>query len=77
MLGRWQLHAGTAGLRQADSDGLLGRSRAVLAFADMVHFLAYEFACLGARRLAFALVLLGAFERFLVGHVLSFSDRDK
>src|SRR5438552_10237357 len=33
----------------------------------MVHFLAYEFACLRARRLAFALVLLGAFERFLVG----------
>src|SRR5207247_1484444 len=35
---RPHLHAGPARLREADGDGLLGRTRPVLAFADMMEF---------------------------------------
>src|SRR6185369_16504983 len=67
-LGRPELHSGAAGLREADRDRLLGRAGAVLAFPDVLHLLADELAGLRARRLAFALVLLGALESFLLWH---------
>src|SRR6185436_1401363 len=39
---RAQRDAGATRLRQADRDRLLGRARAVLALADVVHLLAHE-----------------------------------
>src|SRR5437667_457979 len=57
-----------ARLGQADRDGLFGGSRAVLAFADVVHFLADKFTGLGRWGLAFAFIPGGAFERFFLGH---------
>src|SRR5437868_2436143 len=44
LLRRLQIDASPPRLRQADRDRLLGRPRAMLAFADMVHFLADELA---------------------------------
>lgn len=38
------------------------------AFTDVLHLLANEFACLGARRLALALVLTGALHRLSFRH---------
>src|SRR6185369_1301263 len=52
----WELNAGLARFGQPDRDRLLGRSRSVLAAADVIHFLADELASLGRRRLAFAFV---------------------
>lgn len=43
-----QLNPGATSFRQSNRNGLLSRSRAVLAFADVVHFFAYKFASLGA-----------------------------
>jgi hypothetical protein len=40
----------------------------VLAFANVMNFLANEFSRLCGWRLAFALIAAGAFERFLLGH---------
>jgi len=65
---RWQIDTGTPRLRQADRDGLLGRASAVLALADVVHFLVDEFAGLCARRLAFALVAPGALDGLSFWH---------
>src|SRR5258708_14944094 len=66
---RRQLHAGAARLRQPDGDGLLRRSRAVLAFTDVVELLWYEFTGLSGRGLAFPLVLSGLPDWFLFRHV--------
>jgi len=41
----------------------------MLAFTDVMHLLADEFARLRARRLAGTLVCTGAFDRFLLGHI--------
>src|SRR2546423_893471 len=49
-----QGNAGPARLRKPDGDRLLGRARAVLAFADVVDLLAHEFTGDGARRLSLA-----------------------
>src|SRR5437763_12029834 len=57
-LRRRQIDARLPRLRQADRDRLLRRLRAVLALADVVHFLAYELATL--RRGGFALLLVAA-----------------
>jgi len=51
-----ELDAGPPCLRQADSDGLLRGSRAVLPFSNVMHFLADEFAGLRRGRLAGRLV---------------------
>jgi hypothetical protein len=40
----------------------------MLALAYVVHFLAHEFAGLGAWRLSFSLVLLSTLQGLLVGH---------
>src|SRR6185437_94275 len=63
------VHAGAARLRQPDRDRLFGRTRAMLALAYVVDFLAHELASLGAGGFAFALVLLRTRDRFLVRHV--------
>ena len=40
----------------------------MLSFANMFHFLSYEFACLRRRRFAFARILLRPFDCFLFWH---------
>ena len=40
----------------------------MFALADVFHFLAHEFACLGGRRFAFAFVLAGSFNYFVFWH---------
>src|SRR5262249_35593204 len=67
-LGRPELHAGPACLRQPDRDRLLGRPSAVLALADVVHLLANELACLRGRCLTLAPISLGALDGFLLRH---------
>src|SRR5207302_9950272 len=67
-LGRRQVDARTARLRQADRDRLRGRAGAMLALADVLDLLAHELAGLRAGRLALALVALRAFDGFLFGH---------
>src|SRR5262252_5044841 len=68
-LGGWlERHAGAASLGQADGDRLLGRPRAVLALADVMHFLPNELA--GGRGGAFPLpqIFLCSLQRLLLGH---------
>ena len=68
LLGRTQLHAGATGFGQSDGNRLFRRSRSMFAFANMVHFLAHEFACLCRRRFTLPLVLRGPFECFFFRH---------
>src|SRR5258706_6882289 len=78
LLRRLDRHAGAARLRQADRDRLLRRARAVLAFADVLHFLADEFAGLRAGGFPGPAVLAGPLESFLVGHGrLLFTENEK
>src|SRR5258708_766002 len=65
---RRQLDAGAASLGEPDGDRLFRRAGAMLAFADVFHRLANEFARLGCRRLAFPFVLAGTFDGLLLGH---------
>lgn len=65
---RRQFHPGTPRFRKADRDRLFRRARTVLAFADVIHFLADKFARLGRRRFSFALVFAGPFHRFFFWH---------
>src|SRR5215471_8369571 len=67
-LRRRKVDTGAPRFRQADRDGLLGRTSAVLSLADVIHFLVDEFAGLCARRLAFSLVAPGAFDGLSFGH---------
>src|SRR4051812_37296201 len=53
---RRQLDTGAARLGKADGDRLPRRARAVLAFADVIHLLANELPCVGARGLSLAFV---------------------
>ena len=55
LLGRRQVHACASCLRQSDRDRLPGRSRAVLALADVMNLLADEFSSLCGRRLPWRL----------------------
>src|SRR5207244_1800400 len=55
-------------LGQSDGDGLLWRSGTMLAAADLVDLLTHEFARLGRRRLAGALVLTGLLDCSLLRH---------
>ena len=57
-----------ARLRQPDRDGLLGRACAMLAFANVMDFLADELARLGRRRLALLLVAPCSRDGVLVRH---------
>lgn len=67
---RWELHTSASRLGEANRDGLLRRSGAVLTVADVLHLLAHELTGLRARRLPFALVLARAFDRFSFRHHL-------
>src|SRR5437763_17201222 len=68
---RTQLHAGPPRLGQPDRNRLLGRTRSVLAFADVMHLFANEFARLRARRLSLPLVAPCAPQRALLRHLSS------
>jgi hypothetical protein len=69
---RWrQIDAGTSCLREANRNGLLRRSRAMLAAPDFVYLLADEFPCLGCRRFAFALGLPCLLYCLLLRHLWS------
>src|SRR5439155_567808 len=65
-------HARAARLGQADRDRLLGASRAVLSFADVVHLLLHELARRRARALTFAKIALCAPDGALFWHGVSF-----
>jgi hypothetical protein len=65
---RGQFHAGPTRLGKPDGDGLLGGAGAMLAFTDVVHFLAHEFTGLRGGRLAFLLSLMGAFQSLRFRH---------
>jgi hypothetical protein len=69
---RFEFHSGSARLGEADGNGLLRRASAMLAFADVVHLFADEFACLSGRGVAFALVFPCSFERGFFWHFDSF-----
>ncbi len=43
---RLQIDSGPSRFGQADGDGLLGRTSAMLSFSNVVHLLADELACL-------------------------------
>jgi hypothetical protein len=66
--GRRELHAGAACLRQTDGDRLLRGARAVLAFANVLHFLSHEFPRLGRGAFALASVAAGSFNGLSVRH---------
>ena len=66
--GRSQLDARTTRLREADGDRLLRRACAVLALANVMNLLPYDFPRLRWWRVAIALVLLGALQRFSIRH---------
>jgi hypothetical protein len=55
-LGQRQPNASAPRFRESDRDRLLRRSSAMFAFANMMHFLAYEFSGLRARRFPFSSV---------------------
>src|SRR5947207_1550751 len=76
LLWRRKVDAGSSRLGQSDGDRLLGGSRAVLAFADVVHLFADELAGLRRRRLAFALVTLCSFQCFFLWHDVVLSNEE-
>src|SRR5207253_3152549 len=65
---RRQIYARAPCLRQTDGDRLLGRTRSMLAFADVVHFLAHKLTGLCRGRLPLALILPRPLERFSLWH---------
>src|SRR3954467_8256974 len=65
-------HAGAARLGQADGDGLLGATRAVLALANFVEFLAHDLARHGAGGLSLPRLAAHALESAFFGHRVSF-----
>jgi hypothetical protein len=65
---RFELHPCAPGFREADRDGLLGRSRTMLTFSHMVHFLTHEFSSLRARRFSLAGIRTSAFDGFVFRH---------
>jgi hypothetical protein len=67
-LRRRQFYSRPPRLREADSNGLLWRARAVLAFSNMFHFFAHKLARLRAGRLTFTSVLVRAFDCVLFWH---------
>jgi len=63
-----EFHSRAAGFRKSDRDGLFGGGCSMLAFADVMHFLAYEFSRLRTGRFPFPCILAGAFDCFSLGH---------
>src|SRR5207244_2940068 len=68
LLRRRQIDTGAPCLRQTDGDGLLGRTRSMLAFADVMHLLAHKLAGLCCRCLPLALVLARPLHCLLLWH---------
>src|SRR5581483_3909492 len=67
-LRRRQFHAGAARFREANRDGLLWRSCAVLAFANVLHLFANKFTCLCTGGFAFARIFASALDGLLFWH---------
>src|SRR6185312_6385197 len=66
---RWlEIDARAPRLRQTDGNRLLRGTRAVLALADVLHFLAYELARLRAGRLSLTFILASPLDRSLLWH---------
>jgi hypothetical protein len=65
-----EFHAGASGLGQADGNRLFRRSRAVLAFANMVNFLAHELTSLRRRPLSLPSRFPCLFDYSSLGHTL-------
>jgi hypothetical protein len=65
---RPQLYAGAARFRQPDCNGLFGRARSVLSFANMMHFFAYELARLRAGGFALARIFARSLHCFFLWH---------
>src|ERR671931_891893 len=63
-----QLYSRAPRLGEPNGDGLLRRSRTVLPFANVVHLLAHELACLRRRRFPFPRIFMRPFDRFAVRH---------
>ena len=63
-----ELDARSTGLRESDRNRLLARARAVLPFADVMHFLADELTSLRARRFPLPPVSPRALNRHLFRH---------
>src|SRR5262249_22530387 len=66
--GRRQLYSCSARLGKSDGDCLLGGAGPVFALPDMFHFLANEFAGLGAGGLAFARILTRTLDGSFLWH---------
>ena len=73
-LGRGQIDAGLASLRQSDRNRLLGRSCAVLAFTNVFDLLAHELAGLCRWSPASTLRLTGPLERGLPWHTARYAS---
>src|SRR5687768_14086583 len=67
-LGWGKVHARLPRLGESDGDRLLGRSRSMLAFTNVVELLANELAGLGARCFALALGLARPLDGLLLWH---------
>ena len=65
----WKLHTRLAGLVQADRDDLLGVARSMLAFTDMVHFLADKLTALRSRCLSFTCIFAGSLDSLFSRHL--------
>src|SRR5436305_2877787 len=66
---RWcELYACAARFRQADRNGLLGRSSTMFSLADVMHLFSHKFARLCAGRLAFACVFTCPLESSFFRH---------
>jgi hypothetical protein len=65
----WRVRSGAApGLGEADGNRLLGRPRAVLALANVVHLLPHKLPRLRRRRFPLAPVALGTLDRITFWH---------
>jgi hypothetical protein len=68
-LWRGKIHARPPGFRESNSDRLLWGSRSMLTLPNVLHLLAYEFACLRGWSFPFRLIPLRPLNRFLFWHV--------
>jgi hypothetical protein len=69
--GRLQFDSCATGFRESNGDCLFGGRCAMLAFADVMHLLTYEFTRLSAGRLAFTRVLTRTLDGFSFRHKAS------
>src|SRR5206468_6455660 len=74
--GRREANPGATRFRQSNRDRLFGVTRAMLAFAHMMHLFAHEFTGLRGGRLAFALVLARSLHCLFLGHVSLLEESD-